>query len=60
MARKYERYEVASNIQGEEGTFFSYREALSLYLHVKGYGGDTKATLYGVDDSGEYTVIMSF
>lgn len=58
--RKYDHYEVASNIEGEEGTFYTYRSAVSLYWHIaKGYGSDTKVTLYGIDEMGEYTCIMA-
>jgi hypothetical protein len=58
--RKYDHYEVASNVQGEEETYYNYRSALSHYQHIKGYGRGTRATLWGIDEMGEYTCIQSF
>ena len=49
--RKYESYDVATEF-GEE-TFFDYHEALSYY------GRSESATLYGVDEYGDVSVILS-
>lgn len=49
--RKYESYDVATEF-GED-TFFDYREALSYY------GRSESATLYGVDEYGDVSVILS-
>ena len=49
--RKYGRYIVATEF-GEE-TFFDYREALSYYRRSE------SATLYGVDEYGDTSVILS-
>ena len=58
--RKYDTYEVASNQPGEESTFCNYRDALSLYMHIKQSYSDAKVTLYGRDEMLNYTVIMSY
>lgn len=60
MKRKYNRYEVATNIPGEEGTFHNYREAFARYAHIRTYGRDAKATLWGINKMGEYNCILSF
>lgn len=52
MGRKFEHYEVATEM-GESATT-NYRDAFSEYQHFDG-----SATLYGVDEMGEYSVIMS-
>lgn len=52
MAKKYERFEVATEI--EEHSTDSYKEALSLYFRTNG-----SATMYGINSMGEYSVIFS-
>lgn len=52
MARKYIRYEVATEIA--EMVCFDYKDAFRQYQTC-----GCSATLYGVDEMGEFTVIMS-
>lgn len=50
--RKYECYVVATEYNEED--FFNYREALSYYMRYR-----ESATLYGVDEYGDVSVILS-
>lgn len=52
MARRYEHYEVATELG--EVTTTDYRNAFTEYNHFNG-----SATLYGVDEMGNFSVIMS-
>lgn len=63
MTRKYTRYIVAAdcevnNTGSGEAEFESYREALTVFSRLKGQC--SRATLYGVNEIEEYTVIKSF
>lgn len=58
--KKYARYEVATNIPGEDLETESWREAFGQYSHAKAICHDSdKVTLWGVSEMGEYTCIMS-
>lgn len=51
--RKYNSYEIAYSDRFTE-IFYDYRQAFSAYQQTT-----CSATLYGVNDMGEYSVIMS-
>ena len=59
--RKYESYEVAvsSGDNAPYESYETYQEAFSVYQHFKTTGAE-HATLWGIDEMGEYTCIMSF
>ena len=55
---KYESFEVASNVEQEQG-FTSYREAFRYFQSLR-KEADASATLWGIDEMGEYTCINSY
>ena len=59
-SRKYDHYEVASNQEGEEETYYHYKPAFSHYQSIKAMGCGVRVTLWGIDEMGEYTCIMSY
>lgn len=50
--KKYEKYEVATDMG--EHTIYDYHEALSIFRRHDG-----SATLYGINEMGDYSVIFS-
>lgn len=52
MKRRYEHYEIAT--ETTENATTDYRDAFAEYMRYKG-----SATLYGVNEMGEFDVIMS-
>lgn len=52
MAKMYVRYEIATDTS--ENVTTNYRDAFSEYMRYKG-----SATLYGVTEMGDFSVIMS-
>lgn len=50
--KKYEKYEVATDMG--EHTIYDYHEALSVFRRYDG-----SATLYGINEMGDYSVIFS-
>jgi hypothetical protein len=56
--RKYDHYEVASNVEQEQG-FENYREAFRYFQSLRKEPG-ASATIWGIDEMGEYTCILSY
>ena len=57
---KYVRYEIATNIPDVNfGDIFDYKEAFSAFRTLASEK-ESRGTLWGIDQQGEYHCIMSF